>query len=116
MVIEYSIVIPAYNEERTIERAIREIVRVFDDFGKSYEIIVVDDGSSDRTAEIVLRIAESAALVSLIRLTKIKEKAPRFEPELSDRQARSFYFWTRISPRILLNSKSLFLRFKKMTS
>lgn len=74
MVIEYSVIIPAYNEERTIERAIREIAGVFDDFGKPCEIIVVDDGSSDRTAEIVLRIAESAALVSLIRLTKNQGK------------------------------------------
>ena len=52
-----SCVFPAYNEETNIERAIREAVKVFNDLNIDYEIIVVDDGSEDRTSEITLSLA-----------------------------------------------------------
>lgn len=45
----FSVIIPAYNEERTIERAIQETAAVFKKLGASFEILVIDDGSSDRT-------------------------------------------------------------------
>ena len=45
---DLSIVIPAYNEERSIEETIRKIAK----FNPDGKIIVVDDGSSDRTGEI----------------------------------------------------------------
>ncbi len=74
MAIEYSVIIPAYNEERTIERAIREIVKVFDDFGKPYEILVVDDGSSDQTATIGSKLSESIQQLALLSLPKNQGK------------------------------------------
>ena len=48
-----SIVIPAYNEEAAIGEDLDVITRTMDATGRPYEIIVVDDGSTDRTAEIV---------------------------------------------------------------
>jgi len=48
-----SVVIPAYNEEDAIEDAVRHVMDVMDGSGLEYELIVVDDGSSDRTAEIL---------------------------------------------------------------
>ncbi len=50
---EFSVIIPAYNEEKTIEKAIAETQQVFEELGKSFEIIIVDDGSTDGTAYIV---------------------------------------------------------------
>jgi len=47
-----SIVIPAYNEEGAIGRDLDVIHEAMGKSGHPYEIIVVDDGSSDRTAEI----------------------------------------------------------------
>ncbi|MEM3697191.1 MAG: glycosyltransferase family 2 protein [Candidatus Bathyarchaeia archaeon] len=47
-----SVVIPAYNEEKTIGNVIEETLQVMDSLGLPYEIIVVDDGSTDRTKEI----------------------------------------------------------------
>jgi glycosyltransferase involved in cell wall biosynthesis len=47
-----SIIIPAYNEEGAITEGIREVVAVMDASNIEYELIVVDDGSSDRTAEL----------------------------------------------------------------
>lgn len=47
-----SVIIPAYNEEDAIKHEIYVIQDVFRKSGNDYEIIVVDDGSTDRTAEI----------------------------------------------------------------
>ena len=46
-----SIVIPAFNEEGAIEKVIDELIETCSDQGTEFEIIVVDDGSTDRTAE-----------------------------------------------------------------
>jgi glycosyltransferase involved in cell wall biosynthesis len=48
-----SIVIPAYNEEQGIGPTLDELHRVMRQEGLDYEIIVVDDGSTDRTADVV---------------------------------------------------------------
>jgi len=53
--IEYSIVIPAYNEEFRLALTLERIVRYFETMAASYEIIVVDDGSNDRTEEIAVK-------------------------------------------------------------
>jgi len=46
-----SVVIPAYNEERTIGEVLSKTIQVMENFGNPYEIIVVDDGSTDKTRE-----------------------------------------------------------------
>ncbi|MFH1593972.1 MAG: glycosyltransferase family 2 protein [Candidatus Omnitrophota bacterium] len=48
-----SIIIPAYNEEKTVGRVIDEIRDVLDSLQSDYEVIVIDDGSSDATPQIV---------------------------------------------------------------
>lgn len=48
-----SAVLPAYNEEENIAQAIHDTADALDALDTDYEIIVVDDGSQDRTAEIV---------------------------------------------------------------
>ena len=50
--VDVSIVIPAYNEEDRIGSTLVEIIHYFKNKGVRFEIILVDDGSSDRTAEI----------------------------------------------------------------
>jgi glycosyltransferase involved in cell wall biosynthesis len=50
-----SVVIPAYNEEQTIGNVISDTITVMDSLGTPYEIIVVDDGSTDNTRQIASR-------------------------------------------------------------
>jgi glycosyltransferase involved in cell wall biosynthesis len=47
-----SVVIPAYNEEKSIGAVIEETTQIMDGLGQPYEIIVVDDGSKDHTARV----------------------------------------------------------------
>jgi glycosyltransferase involved in cell wall biosynthesis len=55
-----SIVIPAYNEEGAVRQIIEDVRREMDPTGVPYEVIVIDDGSSDRTLEIA---RETGAIV-----------------------------------------------------
>ncbi|MEZ5122611.1 MAG: glycosyltransferase family 2 protein [Solirubrobacterales bacterium] len=52
-----SVVLPAYNEEANIEPVVRRALEVLPTLVDDYEVIVVDDGSRDATAEHALAIA-----------------------------------------------------------
>jgi glycosyltransferase involved in cell wall biosynthesis len=54
---EISVVVPAYNEEPCLAATVAELVGVLDGLGKSYEVLLVDDGSTDRTPEIIRELA-----------------------------------------------------------
>lgn len=54
---ELSVVLPAYNEEANVERVVREVVSFLDGLDLDYEVVVVNDGSRDRTGEILARLA-----------------------------------------------------------
>ncbi len=52
-----SVVLPAHNEEITIESVVEEVSSVAQQLGMDYEIILVNDGSTDRTGEIARELA-----------------------------------------------------------
>jgi len=52
-----SIVVPLYNEEGNVEELHKKIVEACEALGKTFEIIFVDDGSTDRTNEICRRLS-----------------------------------------------------------
>lgn len=54
--LDLSLVLACYNEEPIIEDSIREILQVLDHIRLSYEIILVDDCSQDRTRELIDKI------------------------------------------------------------
>lgn len=47
--LDISVVVPVYNEEGNIERLHRELTEALEDIGRDYEVIAVNDGSSDDT-------------------------------------------------------------------
>ena len=65
--IRVSIVLPAFNEEPNIARAVRDATATAERLLAEHEIVVVDDGSSDRTAEVVRSIAKEDPRVRLVR-------------------------------------------------
>ncbi len=50
---ELSLVVPCYNEEETLETLLERSLAVCRNFGKSFEILLVNDGSRDKTWEIM---------------------------------------------------------------
>ncbi len=58
-----SFVIPIYNEEGNIGRLFEELTRVAENLGHPYQIMLVDDASSDRSLQIIKELAASHAQV-----------------------------------------------------
>jgi len=58
MKVIYSIVAPIYNEKENLSELYRRIKEVMDSTGESWELLLVDDGSTDGSTEIIHRLAE----------------------------------------------------------
>lgn len=65
--LDLSIVVPAFNEEGSIARCLRELRAQLDQLGLSWEIVVVDDGSEDGTGVTVEQHAAADPRIRLIR-------------------------------------------------
>ena len=57
MALSLSVVILAFNEEESLEAVVHEITSVLQTLGREYEVIIVDDGSTDDTGAIADRLA-----------------------------------------------------------
>jgi dolichol-phosphate mannosyltransferase len=66
-IVKLSVVIPAHNEEGTIERTVADTRARLDATGKDFEILVVDDGSTDATPAILARLASNDGRIDSIR-------------------------------------------------
>jgi glycosyltransferase involved in cell wall biosynthesis len=60
---ELAVVLPAYNEEANIEPVVRRVMAYLDPSGIDYEVLPVNDGSRDRTGEILDRLHQESARV-----------------------------------------------------
>src|ERR1700751_5252495 len=60
-----SVVYPVFNEEENIERAVDFAEAVLTDLTSDYEILIVDDASTDRSAEIAEALARSRPCVKV---------------------------------------------------
>jgi glycosyltransferase involved in cell wall biosynthesis len=65
-----SIVVPLYNEEESLHELSSKIVEVTKEMGKSYEIIFIDDGSTDRSFEVLKDIHADNARVKVVRFRR----------------------------------------------
>jgi len=68
--VHLTVVVPAYNEERRLPPTLLDMIDYLDTRKISYEIIVVDDGSSDATASTVRKFERVRQQVKLIHLPK----------------------------------------------
>lgn len=66
----YSFVIPILNEEDTLHELIRRLQAVMDSLAEPSEVVLVDDGSTDRSFDVMLELHRSDPRVKALRLTR----------------------------------------------
>lgn len=84
-----SVFFPAYNEEDNIIRAVGQAVKFLQEKKINYEVLVIDDGSTDKTAEVVKRLAEKNAKIKLI--THVKNRG--YGGALKTGMSKAKYEW-----------------------
>jgi len=67
---DISVVIPLYNEEESLGELYQWIVRVMDEHHYSFEVVFVDDGSTDRSWEVVRKLAAEDSRVKAIQFRR----------------------------------------------
>jgi dolichol-phosphate mannosyltransferase len=67
-VLDLSVVIPVYNEEENLAPLWAELRPALEGLGITFEVVFVDDGSQDTSAEIIRRLRERDARVRLVQL------------------------------------------------
>ena len=65
-----SVIVPCFNEEEVIEHTNERLARALGEITPDFEIIYVDDGSKDRTAELLHSIQAGSPKVRVIRLSR----------------------------------------------
>ncbi len=65
--VQLSVVIPAYNEAARLPRYLEEVVSYLTSRGEPWEVVVVDDGSTDATPDVVRAMTARAPAVRLLR-------------------------------------------------
>jgi dolichol-phosphate mannosyltransferase len=63
---QLSVVVLAYNEEKNLRPAVAELLGELTRLGRSWELVIVDDGSSDRTGELADAIAREESGVRVL--------------------------------------------------
>ena len=59
--IDISVVVPAYNEEESVPVLVREIHEAMKPLDRQYEVIIIDDGSSDQTPNVLAELTSTYA-------------------------------------------------------
>lgn len=68
--ITYSVVVPLFNEEGNIEALASRVLSAMDRIGEPFELLFVDDGSRDRTPDILRQLAAREGRVRVVRFTR----------------------------------------------
>ena len=64
--VSLSVIMPGLDEEANVERAVRRMVDALQQHADDFEVLVIDDGSSDRTGEIAERLSREDPRVRLL--------------------------------------------------
>jgi len=67
---ELSVIVPVYDEEENIVPLVEEVCRVLDGMGRTAEIVVVDDGSTDRSGALLTALAAEEPRLRVVRLAR----------------------------------------------
>ncbi|MCB4412295.1 glycosyltransferase family 2 protein [Synechococcus sp. MU1611] len=65
-----SVVVPLYNEEESLPHLVNQLISALRPAGETFELVLVDDGSSDRTAEVLAQVSSDVPEVVAVLLRK----------------------------------------------
>jgi len=65
-----SIIVPVYNEAESIPAFVKRLCMVMKDFNKPFEVIFVNDGSSDKSEEKIKKICKENSMFELLSFTR----------------------------------------------
>lgn len=65
---DFSVIVPVYNNQATLKRVYKNITACFSSFQYTYEIVFIDDGSTDLSFEELLALKEEDNRVAIVRL------------------------------------------------
>lgn len=63
---ELSVFFPTYNEEKNIEKVVNDAIKILQEVAGKWEIIIVEDGSKDKTPEVADKIAKKDRRIRVI--------------------------------------------------
>ena len=72
---DFSIVIPVFNEQESLRELMVNIKKAFSNVKKTYEVIFVDDGSTDKSLDILKRIASENKNIRVLSFRKNSGKS-----------------------------------------
>ncbi len=72
--VELSAVVPAFQEAARLPGTLEALGRALDELGRPHELVVVDDGSTDGTAELLARLAADDARLRVLRHARNRGK------------------------------------------
>ena len=68
--LDLSVVVPLYNEEESLPHLVSQLISALRPAGETFELVLVDDGSSDRTAEVLAQVSRDVPEVVAVLLRK----------------------------------------------
>ena len=78
-----SVVLPVRNAESTLQKQLLELLEVLDDLRATFEVLVVDDASSDQTEEVAFELARRYPQVRLLRSSEPQGTAAAIQAGLA---------------------------------
>lgn len=75
----FSLVIPAYNEEEVVPALLTRVEASLEQMGKTYEVVIVDDGSTDDTPRLLAEAMKDKPWLRVVRLAKNSGQSAAFD-------------------------------------
>jgi dolichol-phosphate mannosyltransferase len=74
-----SLVIPAYNEQETIQELLRRVGGALSNIGKPFEVVIIDDGSTDNTPKLLNEAMPSCPWLRVLRMQRNGGQSAAFD-------------------------------------
>jgi len=87
-VLDLSVIIPVYNEELNLAAMLEQVHAALAPMGRSYEVIFIDDGSTDGSYALLARIAQIDPTLTIVRFRRNFGQTPSMQAGIDIAQGR----------------------------